>query len=370
MPLSFPYVGSFTYVFEAIARGMNRHDIIVPHEPTYRTKQLGSRHAPEFVCTPFKMLLGSIIEVLERGAHDIISTVFVDYCRLGYYSPLYKIILQDLGYKFRLIDLDWYNKPEFFRNFIELTAGLSAPKAFQAFRVGWIKNRYIDLIDRLRYHYGAIELERGASKRVAQRAYRLVVDTTGMKNVRNLPGIIKSMFSEVRVDEDADPLKVAIVGELYVVVEPAINLDIMRRLNELGVIADTPITFTRWIDLGQRLNPFTRWHHVEAIKAAKRYQRFPLGGKSRESIGSVVTYKEEGWDGVIHLYPFTCMPEIISRSIIPQVSREHDMPVLSLVFDEHTGEAGLQTRLEAFVDLLQRKRIEKRKKRMNKHGEI
>ena len=50
------------------------------------------------------------------------------------------------------------------------------------------------------------------------------------------------------------------------------------------------------------------------------------------------------------------MPEIISRSILPQVSREHDMPVLSLVLDEHTGEAGIQTRLEAFVDLLERKR--------------
>jgi predicted nucleotide-binding protein (sugar kinase/HSP70/actin superfamily) len=362
MPLSFPYLGSFTYVVESIARGMNRHDIIMPHEPTYRTKQLGSRYAPEFVCTPFKMLLGSIIEVLERGAHDIISTVFVDYCRLGYYSPLYKVILEDLGYKFNLIDLDWYNKPEFFRNFKKLTAGLNAFKAFQAFRVGWIKNRYIDLVDQLRYHYGAIELERGTSRKTAQRAYRLIVDTIGMKNVRNLPKIIKRMFAEVRIDKNADPLKVAIMGELYAVVEPAINLDIMRRLNELGAIAYTPITFTRWIDLGQRLNPFKKWHHAEAIKKAKRYQRFPLGGKSRESIGSVVAYKEEGWDGLIHLYPFTCMPEIISRSIIPQVSREHAMPVLSLVLDEHTGEAGLQTRLEAFVDLLQRKRAEKRKK--------
>ena len=32
------------------------------------------------------------------------------------------------------------------------------------------------------------------------------------------------------------------------------------------------------------------------------------------------------------------------------------IPILSLVLDEHTGEAGLQTRLEAFVDLLDQKR--------------
>jgi len=50
------------------------------------------------------------------------------------------------------------------------------------------------------------------------------------------------------------------------------------------------------------------------------------------------------------------MPEIITRSIAPQVSKEYDMPFLSLVIDEQTGEAGYKTRLEAFVELLKRKK--------------
>ena len=357
MPLSFPYVGTFTYVFESIARGMKRDDIIVPDEPTYRTKQLGSQHSSEFVCTPFKMLLGSIIEVIEKGAYEIVATVFVDYCRLGYYSPLYKIILEDLGYDFDLINLDWFNKIEFFTSFKKLACNVNAVQAFQAFRVGWIKNRYIDQIDKTLYSYGAVEIEKGASYKVAHKLYRQVVETEGMKNVRMLPEIIRKTFDdEVEIDTEAKPLKVGVVGELYAVVEPAINLDIMRRLNDIGVITETPITFTRWIDLGQRMNPFKKWHYKACIKHAKPYVRYPLGGKTRESLGAVIEYKEKGWDGVIHLYPFTCMPEIISRSILPQVSREHDMPVLSLVLDEHTGEAGIQTRLEAFVDLLERKR--------------
>ena len=359
MPLSFPYVGTFTYVFESIARGMKRDDVIVPNEPTYKTKQLGSQVSSEFVCTPFKMLLGSIIEVIERGAYEIVATVFVDYCRLGYYSPLYKIILEDLGYEFDLINLDWFDKVDFFRSFKKLACNVSAIEAFQAFRVGWIKNRYIDLIDKLLYSYGAVEIEKGISYKVAHKLYRTVVETDGMRRIRKLPEFIKNTFKEeVEVDKNLQPLKVGIVGELYAVVEPAINLDIMRRLNDLGVVAFSPITFTRWIDLGQRLNPFKKWHHKTCIKHAKPYVRYPLGGKTRESLGSVVEFKREGWDGVVHLYPFTCMPEIISRSILPQVSREHDMPVLSLVLDEHTGEAGIQTRLEAFIDLLERKRNE------------
>ncbi|MHA2357537.1 MAG: CoA protein activase [Candidatus Heimdallarchaeaceae archaeon] len=359
MSLSYPYLGTFSYALEAIARGMNRHDIIVPNEPTYKTKQLGSRHSPEFVCTPFKMLLGSIIEVLERGAYQIVATVFVDFCRLGCYSPLSDIILNDLEYDCELINLDWHQKAEFFSNFRKLTGDLSAVQAFQAFRKGWIKNRYVDLVDELLYSYGAVEITKGSAKNVAERAYQDIVHTQGMRNIRKLPKVIRTMFDkEVEIDKKARPMKVAILGELYAVIEPSINLYIMRRLNELGVVAHTPITFTRWIDLGKRLNFFKKQHHEKAIKLAKPYLGYRLGGKAQESIGGTIYYKNQGWDGVIHLYPFTCMPEIISRSILPQISKEYDIPVLSLVLDEHTGEAGLQTRLEAFVDLLERKRQE------------
>jgi predicted nucleotide-binding protein (sugar kinase/HSP70/actin superfamily) len=50
--------------------------------------------------------------------------------------------------------------------------------------------------------------------------------------------------------------------------------------------------------------------------------------------------------------PFTCMPEIVAQGILTRVSRDLSFPVLTLIIDEHTGEAGINTRLEAFVDLL------------------
>ena len=50
------------------------------------------------------------------------------------------------------------------------------------------------------------------------------------------------------------------------------------------------------------------------------------------------------------------MPETVAQSILPRVSRECDLPVISFILDEHTGTAGLLTRLEAFVDLMARRR--------------
>jgi predicted nucleotide-binding protein (sugar kinase/HSP70/actin superfamily) len=58
----------------------------------------------------------------------------------------------------------------------------------------------------------------------------------------------------------------------------------------------------------------------------------------------------------VQLAPFACIPEIVAKSIIPSISRDLDIPVLTLFIDEQTGKAGVQTRLEAFVDLLQKKR--------------
>lgn len=357
MPLSFPHIGALTYVMESIAQEMGRKDIIVPNKPTYRTKQLGARYSPEFICTPFKMLLGSIIEVLERGAYELVGTLFIDYCRLGYYTPIYELILEDLGFDFKFLYLNFDQPIGFIREMKRSTDGLNYLQTMRAFQIGWIKNRFFDIAERLLNYYRAIEISKGSTEAVAEKAIRLIIETRGMGNIRRLRKIIPKMYQdEIDVDKKANPLKVGIVGELYAVVEPAINLDIGKRLNELGVIAHSPISFTRWIDIGRKLNFLKKQHYQIAVKKAKPYVEYRLGGETQESIGSMIMYKEEGWNGVIHLYPFTCMPEIITRSIIPLLSKEYDIPILSLVLDEHTGEAGIQTRIEAFIDLIEKKK--------------
>jgi hypothetical protein len=62
-------------------------------------------------------------------------------------------------------------------------------------------------------------------------------------------------------------------------------------------------------------------------------------------------------DGVIHLAPFSCTPEVMAHNALLTLQRECQVPILSLSFDEHTGRAGLLTRLEAFVDILERRRL-------------
>ncbi|MHA1366360.1 MAG: CoA protein activase [Candidatus Heimdallarchaeota archaeon] len=356
MPISFPHLGTFTYVMQSIAQEMNRTDMVVPNKPTNRTKQIGARYSPEFICTPFKMLLGSTIEVLERGAYEILGTLFVDYCRLGYYTPVMELILEDLGFDFEFMYLNYDQPVPFIMEMKRRSRGVSYLGTARAFQVGWVKNRYLDIVERYLNTYRAIELSKGTTEAIAENCYKKIVEARKMRNIRKLPKMIHESFKEVELDKKANPLKVGIVGELYAVIEPAINLDIMRRLNHLGVVVYNPISFTRWLDIGRRCNIFKKLDFKTAIEKAKPYVGYRMGGKTQESIGYTIMCKEKGFDGMVHLYPFTCMPEIIVRSIIPQLSKDYNIPILSLVLDEHTGEAGLQTRLEAFVDLLEQKR--------------
>ena len=88
---------------------------------------------------------------------------------------------------------------------------------------------------------------------------------------------------------------------------------------------------------------------------AKPYLSRDIGGDALECISDVVFADKKGKDGIIHISPFTCMPEIMSQNIFPTIRSEHDIPLLALIMDEQTGKAGYITRLEAFVDLMRRK---------------
>ena len=92
------------------------------------------------------------------------------------------------------------------------------------------------------------------------------------------------------------------------------------------------------------------------MREAKKYMKRAIGGDCIESVGDAVHAARSKIDGVVHVGPFTCIPEIVSQCILPTVSKQENIPVISLIMDEHTGKAGVITRLEAFVDLLKRRK--------------
>ncbi len=70
---------------------------------------------------------------------------------------------------------------------------------------------------------------------------------------------------------------------------------------------------------------------------------------NKELVGSVKLL-EDKVDGIILLTAFPCGPDSLVNEIIIRKSKK--IPVINIVLDELQGEAGLQTRIESYMDIL------------------
>jgi predicted nucleotide-binding protein (sugar kinase/HSP70/actin superfamily) len=78
---------------------------------------------------------------------------------------------------------------------------------------------------------------------------------------------------------------------------------------------------------------------------------------NRAVYGALHFMQQKNIDGIIHITAFACGPDSIVDRLLEIESRRHgQIPYLSIAVDEHTGDAGVRTRVEAFLDMLRFRR--------------
>ena len=144
-------------------------------------------------------------------------------------------------------------------------------------------------------------------------------------------------------------LKIAIVGELFAVAEPFVNQEIEKELGSRGVEVERirSAIFSEWMKLFH-FNPLGE-EKRKLEKFTKPYLKRDVGGHALESLGKKISLARKGYDGIIHLMPFGCLPEIIAQNIM--IGTEEKIPVLTFALDEQAEKAGMITRIEAFLDV-------------------
>ena len=75
-----------------------------------------------------------------------------------------------------------------------------------------------------------------------------------------------------------------------------------------------------------------------------------------EVVGAGKHYLENRADGVIGIMTFGCGPDSLMMDMVRRQARTMATPFMGLTLDEHTAEAGIVTRLEAFLDMIYRKK--------------
>lgn len=333
-------------------------EYVIPPFNNKKALEIGTKYAPEMACLPLKINIGNYIQAHELGADTILIAGGRGPCRFGYYCEMSKEILADAHYNMEVITLDGPNGniKEFLERITRLTGGLNIYKILKGIKNTTIVSKRVDEIERLTYKIRPRELKKGSTNSVYKIFLNKVRNTKGSREILKVLEDTKKQLLAIETDKNFVPLKVGIVGEIYTTIDPFANFNIGIILGNMGIEVDRAVTVSGWIIEHMLKNILPVKKDLQFSEAAHPYLGRMIGGHAQETIGNSVLYAKKGYDGVVQIYPLTCMPEIVAQSILPSVERDYDMPILTLIIDEMTGEAGYITRIEAFVDLLNKRR--------------
>ncbi len=357
MKITFPHMGRAYIPIQGMLDKAGLESV-VPDRPHRRGVELGARYAPEFVCLPFKSTLGDFIDGLEKGADTLAMVCGMWACRFGYYGRVQHQILRDLGYEFDSILI---GKDDLASVFGKLTSAMPRRRRWRrvvaAIAMLKARARIVDEWEWEARRMRPLEQLAGSTDELLADFFTRLETAPDRRSLRRLRREAAEALATVPLHEDRQPLKVALLGEVYMVLEPNLNLELERLMGELGMEVHPALTLYRWLlkpfrVLDLRLELTEAW----ARRVSRPYVRYVLGGEEHWTIAGTIRAAKRGYDGVVHVYPLTCMPENICRSILPKVTQQYEIPLLDLCFDEHSSPVGIRTRLEAFGDLLERRR--------------
>ena len=140
---------------------------------------------------------------------------------------------------------------------------------------------------------------------------------------------------------------IGLLGYIYNVYDPFISMDIIKKLRDLDV---NVITFDMLTDEELLKYRDTNTKPIFWTYPDRLYQ------------AAHTMIADKHVDGLIHITAFGCGPDSIVGKEIEHDFADSGVPFMTLRIDEHTGESHLQTRIEAFTDMIKRKihKIQKR----------
>jgi len=130
---------------------------------------------------------------------------------------------------------------------------------------------------------------------------------------------------------------VAVLGHRYLISDALSGMDVRRRLQALGLTVYDyhMVPESALIGIQRRVNRPAFWTYENKILAA-----------------AIWYMNQRKVDGIIQWVSFGCGPDSMVGEVVARECRQRGVPHMLLTVDEHTGTAGVQTRLEAFADMV------------------
>ncbi len=255
----------------------------------------GTKRAADETCLPFKLYLGHVESLL--GECD---AIFVP--RMGGYRPkekmctryealpdLVKNIFRNQHPNILTVSYDWYDHTDEAKVYLSLGAAL------------------------------------GRSKSESKKAYGAAR--------KKMDQWMKAKEKKQNILLEGDGLKILAAGHPYVLHDPFMGGEISRLLGKMGAT----VVFTDYVN------------REKALKRSYHFSKVMPWIINREMTGAVMLLRERV-DGIVLLSAYPCGPDSLVNDML--VRKVKEIPMLSLTLDAQSGAAGMETRVESFMDII------------------
>jgi len=344
--IAFPLMGNYYVPSYYLLSKVCDCKLLKPPQITSKTIELGSKNSPDFVCTPFKYTLGTYIECLEMGANTLIQ--MGGGCRYGYYSELQEQILKDLGYNFKyynLVSAGNTDIKKIYKIFKEINPKMKKLRSLYHVFVTKKMINYIDEIEDYIRHNKGFEVNVGEFDKEHKAMLEDFMKVKGYFSLTKIYKKHRKIIEDIEINKPDNCIKIGIIGELYTLMEPFANYNIEDALEQFGVEIKrfTNVTYLLF-EKGKKNKKY-----LEELENVK----YKMGADAMDNVYYTKYFIDNKYDGIIHIKSSFCTPEIGSMGIINKMCEENDMPVLFMSMDSNTSKVGIETRLEAFYDMIE-----------------
>ncbi|SFM59277.1 Predicted nucleotide-binding protein, sugar kinase/HSP70/actin superfamily [Thermodesulforhabdus norvegica] len=310
-------------------------------------------------------------------------------CRFGMYNKLQRLVLDSFP-EFKNVRIAYLSTGDAYS-----TEGILPEEDASIFRkLAFVSTVAADVMDRITWRARPYESRKGSVDQLVREVLahmEKVIEARG----RELPfGEIFDLLGEAAREasnlvDRSIPRKplIGIVGEIYLRTHPASNQGLIRKIEEYGgEVVDASLV--EWISFVsyERLRKLGReikhsWN-IKALKKLKELARswaslalevawqnlrqyqgyrralthldiepdhtvwrierylkrydlfsFEIGTEAALSIGGAIAYVAEGFNGIVNVFPFTCMPSTICSAILKPILQRLRIPFIDLAYD-------------------------------------
>ncbi len=296
-------------------------EIILSDKTTKKTLASGSSLVVTETCLPVKVYAGHVLNLLDKGVEKILVPSFQSIAPKIYNCSkirgLPDLIRNVVKRDFTMIEatLDKSEKNQGLYDFLKETVapfGITDEKRIKkASKAGWrVYNNF------------------------------KVMTASGMDYKQAMSYALQGKVL-IQKDDKEYPISIALVSHAYNIYDERTSMKIFDKLKDMDVKVYSALQLT-----DEQMN--------DGVNALGQVAYW---ANEHEMTGCAGHYlKDNKIDGLITLTAFGCGPDSLMLERITRKSKQFNKPLLNLTIDEHTGEAGFITRLEAFVDMLYRKK--------------